>query len=294
MNIKDFEYRFNLASTHTAKDIQEWCDILNSGKEQPLKTENIISLYDFISSFNNVYNNFKKDLLSLPEYYFGKKLSLVCYDETYKDNKHNESLMLYIDEPNKNLVDAEDTFLQVWVEDDKYETYVTNYISPIDKNFYYNAVNIDKEILRKYIDFFKKYNSFIDTWKRISTSFIFGNGTSVMFLETNGDIMEELKRITLLFGNYFLDNSEDFEISILFGEDITVDYDNSKIECLELEENNKSEIINHLLKNIYLHRKDLSTLYENKEEGIFNNGESIIGQKETNGLQRKLVPNDQK
>ncbi len=170
MNIKDFEYRFNLASTHTTKDIQEWCEILNGGKEQPIKKENTISLYDFISSFNNVYNNFKKDLSLFPKYYFGKKLSLVYYYETYKNNKHNESLMLHIDEPNKSLVDVEDTFLHVWVEDDKYETHVTNNISLINKNFYYNAVNIDKEILRKYIDFFYSNIYLMDS--RVSFCFL--------------------------------------------------------------------------------------------------------------------------
>ena len=288
MDIKDFEYRFNLASTHTAKDIQDWCDIMSSGEEKPIEKENTISLYDFLSTFNNVYNNFKKDLSLLLEYHLGKSISLVCQEEKYEDTKLKEFLMIEIDEPDKSLVEDEYTFLQVWVKDNEYESYVTNHINPLDRNHYFKKVDIDKNVLRKYLDFFKKYSSFIDTWKRIKFSSIFSNGTSTIFLGTEGDIMKELNKVTLLFGHCFLNSSEDFEIPILLGNNITIDYDNSIIRSSELEESNKVEIINHLLENIYVHRKDLSTLYENKEEGIISSNENIMSQKAPDGYPRIL------
>ena len=288
MNIKDFEYRFNLASTHTAKDIQEWCDILSSGKERPLEMKNTISLYDFVSSFNKMYSNFKKDLASLKDYRFGENISLAYYGETYEENKRNALLMLYIDEPDKKLVDDENTFLQIWAKDNEYEAYVTNNINPLDKNSYYNKVNIDKEVMKKYLDFFKKYSSFIEAWENIRTLSIFGNGTSMMFLQADGDIMNELNKITLTFGNYYMNDAETFEIPVLLGDNITIDYDGSVIRDSELEESNKTEIVDDLLKNIYVHNKNISKIYENSEECIFSSSENTINQNETYGYQRVL------
>lgn len=266
MNIKEFEYRFNLASTHTAKDIKEWCDILSDNLNVPIKKENTISLYDFVNSFNKIYKYFKRDLAMLPKYDFGKSISLMRYGEKNEDTNNKEFLMLYIDEPNKSIVNDTGTQLLVWVKDNEYESYVTNDLGLLTKKHYFKRVYIDKNVMRKYLDFFKKYNSFIEVFERIHSSAIFSNGTSVIFFKIEGDIMKKLNKITLEFGNYFLSDSEDFEIPILLGDNIAIDYNNSKIRCHELEEKNKAEIIDYLLKNIYVHRNDLSTVYEKKEE----------------------------
>ncbi len=266
MNIKEFEYRFNLASTHTAKDIKEWCDILSSDLDVKIKKENTISLYDFINSFNKLYNYFKRDLAMLPKYNFGKNISLISYEEKNEGTKHEEFLMLYIDEPDKSIANGIGTNLLVWSKDNVYEAYVTNNLGLLNKNHYFNKINIDTDVIRKYLDFFKKYNSFIETCKIIQTRSVFSNGTSIIFFSIDGDIMKGLNKITLEFGNYFLNVSEDFKIPILLGDDITIDYDNSEIRCRELEEKNKVEIIDYLLKSIYIHRTNLSEIYANEKE----------------------------
>ena len=62
----------------------------------------------------------------------------------------------------------------------------------------------------------------------------------------------------------------------------------SVIRDSELEESNKTEIVDDLLKNIYVHNKNISKIYENSEECISSSSENTINQNETYGYQRVL------
>ena len=83
-------------------------------------------------------------------------------------------------------------------------------------------------------------------------------------------------------------DAETFEIPVLLGDNIIIDYDGSVIRDSELEESNKTEIVDDLLKNIYVHNKNISKIYENSEECIFSSSETTINHNETYGYQRVL------
>ena len=130
-------------------------------------------------------------------------------------------------------------------------------------------VSIDESTVRKYLDFFRKYEPFLNTYIDIHNKLLFTNGTAILESHIDGNVMKELNTFTLKFGNYYLSSADLFEVPITLGENIKIDYDHSKAIYDSKPVENKKEVIDDLLRNLYVFRKDISELYGERKEDIF-------------------------
>ena len=267
MDIKEFEHIFNLTSTHTVEDAYE-CTIVKKVVEKPVNKRSSISLYYLVDSFNKMYNSFKKELNELPKLDFGGSFSYRCYVEGVDKftNKNFEFLALHIDGTNKkraNLIMKESEGVQ-----ECYRTDEWGFMLGYGMNA--TPISIDESVVREYLDFFKKYNSFIDTYIAIHNRLLFTDGTAILESQVEGNVLDELTTFTLKFGNCYLTSADLFEVPIKLGENIEIDYDHSKAIYDSKPIDNKKEVIDELLRNLYVFRSDVSELYGKREENKFD------------------------
>lgn len=266
MNVKEFENVFNLISTHTVEDAYEY-HIMKEVVKAPINEKDSISLYYLVDSFNKMYNSFKKELNELPKLNFGGNFSYRCYTEGRDKltNKDFEFLALHIDGTKKkraNLIMEESEGIQRCYRTDEW-----GFMLGYGMNT--TPVSIDESTVRKYLDFFRKYEPFLNTYIDIHNKLLFTNGTVILESHIDGNVMKELNTFTLKFGNYYLSSADLFEVPITLGENIKIDYDHSKAIYDSKPVENKKEVIDDLLRNLYVFRKDISELYGERKEDIF-------------------------
>lgn len=256
MDLSNFIYHFNLSTTLTVTDVHELCYVINNKTGKEVDTSNSISFYHLVESFNKLYNLFLNDYQKLSKLDVGKNIELIRYS-SYDDYR---ILTLYIEEPKKEIVDDYETIMYIC---EKYkETYsiVTNNINPFDDDYYNKKVNLPEELIREYLDFGKKYESFFESYHKLENEFIYGNGTTVLFSKVNGKF-PNFTSFELTFGNAFF-NGEDY-IKVLFnlGENLSIDYDQCELKLHSFETptdaTTKVKIIDTLLKELYINKEKL-------------------------------------
>ena len=290
-DIKEFEHIFNLISTHTVEDAYEY-HVIKEVVKNLVNKKDSISLYYLVDSFNKMYNCFKKELSELPRLDFEGSFSYRCYVEGKErtSNKDFQFLVLHIDGSRKkraNLIMQETEGVQECYRTDEWG-FMLGY--GINKT----QVSIDESTVRKYLDFFQKYEPFLKTYTDINNKLLFTNGTTTLESNINGNVMKDLTTFTLRVANYYPPSADLFEIPIALGNDIKIDYDHSKAIYNSNPVENKKEVIDELLKNLYVFREDISQLYGERKESIFLNNEEEYQSFENNGPQRKLIPNTRK
>ena len=180
MSIKDFEYRFNLASTHTAKNIQEWCDILSSGKERPLKMENTISLYDFVSSYKELYDQFKEEYQTINKLNIGNNNNVI----EYIDNGDYRMLSLQLNDQEEGSIVPGDEYNRLIIEErPDYKNSLNAYFA--SGSTYRlktpTVTNVDQDILRSYLDLFGKYYPLFELYRDLNLGGSYRDGQLINF-----------------------------------------------------------------------------------------------------------------
>lgn len=260
MDLQEFIYAFNLATTLTVTDRKELYTLINKKINKEIDYSNSIKFYKLVELFNEQYLIFKKDYEELEKIDFGEYISFFNYGKT----DSGRYLGVYIYGPNKDICDKDDTTtLYLLEENDKVYSYITNDINPFSEDYYRKEVYFDTNLLKKYLDFVEKHHLFLESYYSLKNKFIYGDGTTVLFSRINGEILEELETFELQFGNVYF-NTEDFvDVFFKLGEDFAIDYGLSKIvldkkEILE----NKKESIDNLTNNLFIDRDKLSPMYE--------------------------------
>ena len=246
-----FIKELNLVFTNTIKKI-EFCKVGFNINNQNVNSENTISLYNLVSSFNKLYLKFKKDYETLQKLELGKSIEILDFNKINIDKDSYRTLIIYIDEP--TICNHSDTLLYICEKDNKNYSFVTNNINPFNKNYYREDLKLDSEKCKKYLDLFEKYKLLLDTYKYLKNKFVFGDGTDTLFTRIKGEFLEELTDFEINFGQCFM-NTE-YYVKMLFnlGKNLSIDIDKCKIilDCNEISPNEK--ILDKLYKDIHINK----------------------------------------
>lgn len=122
---------------------------------------------------------------------------------------------------------------------------------------------LDEYTTLNYLNFGEKHNFFIESYYFLKNKNIIGTGYTLLFSKVNGNLLESLSSFEISFGNVSL-NSEDY-INIVFnlGENFYVDYNSSKVVFVLVEQKEKKDLIDKMLKNIYVNIDKLPDIYKN-------------------------------
>ena len=262
MNLEKFMYEFNLASTMVAKDNVDWACILNNKINKEIDYENSISFYNLVDSFNKLYLKFKNDYDKLDKWNLGKYIQVLDVYSKDEENGLYRSLVIYIDEPDKDICDYDETLLYIIEKNGDIYGRITNNLNYFDKNYYNKIIDIDKDKASKYLDFFLKYKLFIDAYDFFRIRTILGNGTTMIFSKIDGDINDKNCKFELSFGNYFFNYEDYIKVVFELGNELRINYDDSIVIFESKTVDDKKDIIDMLVNNLYIHRCKISKLYD--------------------------------
>jgi len=263
MNLERFIYEFNLASTMVVKDNVEWAYVLNNNIDKKIDYDNSISFYHLVDFFNKLYLKFKKDYEQLDKWNLGEYIKVLDVYSNEDENDLYRSLVFYIDNPDKMIGDYDETLLYVVEKNREIYGRITNNLNYFDKNYYNRKINIDVDKASKYLDFFLKYKLFIDAFDYFRNRTILGNGTTMIFSKIDGDIFDSGCRFELSFGNAFFNYEDYIKVVFELGSELIINYDDSMVKVESNMIDDKKDIINRLINNLYIHNSKLSKLYDN-------------------------------
>ena len=243
--IDRFIYEFNLVSTGTVKGVDECAYIINKNIDRDIDYKNSISLYNLVNSFNQLYLKFKKEFDLLPVLGIDGDINLGWYDGC-KNSKY-ERLTLFVGDEKIIYIDR---------VNDIYECYIANVIISNDKDFEYEKLAINNDVIKKYLEFGYKYDVLIDSYNDLKNKQIFSNGYSLIFTKINGGLLDDFNTFEIAFGNVSM-NCEDY-INIVFklGDNLVIDYDNSIVKLDNILYEDKFMFIDDVVKKIYINNKN--------------------------------------
>lgn len=264
MELERFIYSFNLATTLTVNETQEWVRILNNGIDKELDYPNSINLYNLVELFNKYYLLFKKDYDKLTKLDLGEYVEIIQYYADSNDESYKQ-LMLYVYNPDKDICNHHEAMLYLYEDDGEIHSYIDNCLNFWDENYYRKDLDLDPELVKSYLEFGSKYGLLIDSYHFLRNKFIFGNGCTVLFSKINEELFKELKSFEITFGNYYF-NSQDY-VNVIFklGENLSIDYDASKVVFKNIEWNDKKAIIDGLIHKLYVNKSKLSDMYSSEK-----------------------------
>ena len=277
MDLKNFIYEFNLASTMTVKDREEWTDVLNNNISMDVDYTDSVSLYHLVDSFNQLYLKFKKDQESLPGLGVVGDTRIVKYN--YSENNDYERLVFFVDNyySDKRFKYGEG-ILYIERIDDVYKSYLTNGLLSFEEGFVRKYLSLSEDNMKKYLDFGCKYDVLIDGFNYFKNKQVFGNGTTMIFTKINGKLLSGIDTFEVSLGNIYF-NYEDY-VNIVFrlGDKLEIDYEHSKVKLNNVLYEDERLVIDELVKKIYVNINNLSSMND-------------FDKKKVNANIRKLLPN---
>lgn len=264
MNLDRFIYEFNLVSTQTITDTHELIRVLNNKQNKEIEYSNSVSIHDLVELFNKLYVFFEKDYQKLEKINLGERIEFLTF---YKSDDYR-LLEFLIDTPYKEICEEEETLLYLIEDNEKIYSFVTNNLNFFAKDYYRKDIQLNEAQVKKYLDLAEKHNLFLDTYKFLKNKFIFGNGTTVLFSKVSGELSEKLNTFEVAFGNQYFNTSDYISIPFILGETLNIDYGSSKVIFDLKEQENKKEIIEQLINNIFVTRNKLPDMYKDEKQLI--------------------------
>lgn len=269
MDLEKLIKTFNLIFTNTST-VRDFCRVNYDRDKDTVNYENSISLYDLVFSFNKLYNAFKKKYDALDKFDFCKEQFPKWYSEFNSDG-HYRDLEIFIDgcDP-KRFKNHEYLELNLREIDGKNTSFViSEEHNPFDPNYYYSGIEIDDDIVKKYLDLFQEYNFLMELFYHLRQSTVFSDGTHSLFSSFNNyNIMfgEEVDTFKFsVFASYF-DMFNEVIITLKLGDELTIDLDNSRIALDEKKIDINSDMCFEILKRIYINGKYLEDYSSQKRE----------------------------
>lgn len=235
-----------------------------------------INLYDLVKLFNEKYCMFYNEYNKLSKLKISKEMGflnfniLKYYGEVFEKNIKNDnyrSLKFWIEGINENLGGHNEQILLLTdYTKERPCAIITNGQPRVEKEYYgkwYYAedltkIGISETIINNYLNFFQKHQLFLDSYNFFKGKYIFGNGISIINSCIVGNVLDVAPVFILETGNF-----ENDYILIYFklGEDLHIVYDKCKLIFNLQPVSNDMEIIDYLLKNLYITRTALPDLY---------------------------------
>ncbi len=266
MDLTNFIYDFNLSTTGTIKDVYEHCRVVNSGRKTQIDYTGSVSLYDVVNMFNTVYIAF---LLDMGE--FKNIISTLGREVIYGYHSISDDfalLALDVVNPHTNVFDEKGAIVNFISRNNEVYAMADNGKKLFDKGYRSKRVDISSESVQKCLSIVKSHHLFLESYENLRNKFIFGNGTTVIFSKIDGDIMRDLSTFTISFGNSYMNTYDFIEVKIKLGDELIILYDESKVEIRSEEINDseeKKQIIDKLLRSIFVNSNNLCSLYKLKE-----------------------------
>lgn len=268
MNIDRFIYDINLVFTLTAKDIYESCSVINNGRKRKIDYKNCITLYDLVNTFNQVYIKYLEDQDRIMECIrvYGKEV----YYAYHSIDEKEDFCLLSLDavEPYSNILEGDMAYIYLIKDNGEYRVSANNGLNRFNKDYKSNEIEIDIEEIKRLLDLIIKHDLFLESYRDLRSKFVFGNGTSVLFTDINGDINDRLNIMKLTFGNAYFNSTDYVEVIFRLGEELEISYEESKVTIDDeevIDINRKIEIINRLISEIYINCDKLNNLYLNRD-----------------------------
>lgn len=255
---------FNLIFTNTMKK-KEFCRVDFDINEATVNYDNSISLYELIFSFNKLYNAFKKKYAELEKFNFCRHQYPTYFGSLVVLGKPgrilNSTILVPISKKSKNYKVLELTLSD---DDGKFSAYVKDREHEIwDPDCYLKDLNIDEDVIKKYLDLFQEYNFLMELFYRLRYETIFSDGTysivSSIMQRNVSNVMftEDVDTFKFsIFASYF-DTFNEIIITLKLGDELSIDLDNSKIKLGEKKIDINSEMCFDILKKIYVNSKYL-------------------------------------
>lgn len=267
MNLKNFIYDFNLVTTNTASNIDEFCKIINEDRQVPIKYEGSTSFFDIVNKFNQAYQAY------LPNLQILKQLSQIFGEEVrYKYYSKRENFcVLEVIKPHSHIFDEDWVAIYIYQNKEEYQVIATNNRRFGDSKR--KRIDITTLVVNQLpttlIDIIKKHYLILETYKDLQDKFLFGNGTTVILTTIEGKMFDYLDTLTLTFGNSYFDTTDYIEIQFKLGLNLEIMYDESKVTINDEEitdKDTKIKLANELLNELYVNNSKLPELYNNQEK----------------------------
>ena len=212
-----------------------------------------INLYNLLSGFILLHHTFVKKYKDLPEINLGEKVNVYAYDSltNEKNNRSVRTLTLLVSAPNSTssnpayvyLTEEKDSDLNVHYEACYYVATHTDYL------------DISKEVIKKYLDFFDKNAELIDLYLALSST---QEDNTMSIMCTNSDcqkdtILEILNEFCVKINICDSSNSNDsLYIEIYVDDKMRFNLIKSKIIMGNRRLQITAELCKYILNNIYV------------------------------------------
>ena len=263
---------FNLIFTDTLEK-EDFCKVGFDLNKEKVNYDNCISLYDIVEKFNILHKTFKKRYNDLEKFDLGRHIDISNFIKN--DNINYRCLLIYIDEP--TMINEKYTDLYLVERDNEIKSFITNNLNVFDKKHYYKEIDLDKKIVKQYLDLFENYSILLYLYHRFENGILFGDGTYTLFTNIkseNNELLDDFEKIEILLGaNYFLSPGEHIKCCINLGNSLNIDVNDSKIEIFDKNIKANKEDYIRILKSIFINERYLNEYYDRK------NGRKIISTK---------------
>ena len=251
-SLNSYTKLFNSLYTNTVTE-HDFCYVGFDLDKVEVNYDNCISLYDLLVTFNKLHHSFIKEYETLDNLDLAEKIYFMYYRQ-YDDNSRTISFYLKgIKDYNK--CGKPNIYMQE--ENGEYEAFYLSDYDHID-------LDIDTEIIKKYLDLFDKYRDLYDVYNRLKYIRIFCNDIVSLYTNINnnndmelGDILNEMKDFKICLLDHYHHAEDIFSFDFNMGDEIKINSDKTKVII-----NNKriavtEEEIMGFLKSIYINTEYL-------------------------------------
>ena len=245
----------NLVFTDTVNRM-DFCRVDFDIDKTKVICDDSVSLLHLVSSFNELYLLFKKDYEELEKLELGKYIEVQSFNKFSFDKDNYRNLILYIDKP--TITKRGNTILYLREINSEIKPFVTNDINPCDKSYYREDIELNNEIVKKYLDLFEKYSLVLNTYNYLKNNQIFGDGTNYIFTfmdNCRSNLLEGLSKFKIYFGSDYFNTEYFVDLAINLGSDFGIDYDNCRLildgENILVDMND----YNKIMSDIYVNKK---------------------------------------
>lgn len=236
-------------------------NLLLTSKEDNIFREmgfkNNFSIYDFLTYFNNIYREFKRDYDALPQLGIAKH----CFFFDYEKNGDFELLQFELLEP--NFIDLYNVELSFVRQIDTFYHYLglikyphgaryTRYTEEIMAKMLTKEVVIDTSLVKQYLEVFRKNYNYLKWYKLLRTGISFSDGINVIHLTIHGEATE-INDFEIYLNRTLFREEDSINIRYSLGEKIRCfKGDRDKLILSSIEYPFQLSSLEYLVKNIYL------------------------------------------
>lgn len=245
---------------------EEYIENYNSLATEPACEEysnETVRIMDIVNDYVNEYKIYKQDYSNIPKLNLSYKIDFLNFYE--KENLFRIALLGPNDDIAKQLNEKYEVVLNIKKKNDEYHAFIDNCSNPYSDDFKRIDCNLDSSILEKYYNLGKKYNKFMDVSYDIHSfggSFTKNEGYIMLYIKCDGNITNDIKKISVSFGECYTDYEVTFdvddELEVSNIQNISGEFDFTNAEVIDI------------LENLYINKNDVCcNLYDiciNKED----------------------------